>query len=1033
MGKGGKPKIEVTKYYMSEHFGICMAEPDALLDIVVKEKSVDLTTLTGPDAVAIDKPELFGGEKKEGGLSGTMTYLPGDNAQVLPDALAQKLGRADGDDCPGYRGIASIFFTGKLGSSLNNTWVGTAWTAIALILTGQNFSSNNGFYWTSNTPFLPGVWAKVQRIFKRADGTSQWYSAKAGIFGGFRTQNETDIEFVGEQGGQSVSGNGTTQGFSLANGIDTAPSAGDLVIICANSTRPASDTDPYLPDIPGYTRFALGDEKTTVLRDHTMQGFYKFMPDPPDTDWTASGVVEADGNSAYHVTVWRGVDPSDPFLMDPAFEYLVGAGTKNPADIVVGVNTIDPGSLGTESGNFDISVMASFALRSADEQYFMPIILYGETDGDGGLGTGNLTSSYYYQLSSPPTGSAARSGVVFGLPIIRSDFYDMNPAHIIHECLTDTSWGMGTPTSSIDEASFIAAADTLYDEFFGLSMLWTRQAEIQDFVNEVLDHIQGVLYVDPSTGLITIDLIRGDYDPDLITDIIDPDNADLSNFSRKLWGDIVNEIIVTWTNPENEQEETVTAQDNGSIAVQGGIVSDSRNYYAVRSATKAQELAWRDLRSAGQPLASCEAEVDRSQFALRPASVVKVNWPEYGLNGVVMRVQSVDYGKPGDPAIKVSMIEDVYGLDIGAYDDPPQSAWVDPTSAPQDMDPVVIMTLPYFMAANSGTGEFIDSPEYPEVISGILATTDNSDTFEYELWDELTLTNGDLEYAAISTNNIVGYATIDPALAIEASTALVSFSNSIGSTIPRAGGFGIIGTDEETSEIVLFDVDNGDDTYTIQRGVLDTVPRAWAAGTPIWFVDEATIFEDPLIRSAAELVDYKLLSRTSRGQLDIDDATERSATLTERPWLPNRPANVIAYGEAFSSQADPIDATGNMANSITVTWANRNRLEEDSQVLAWTDANVTPESGQTTTIEVRDALGALLATHDGLTGTSFNVPDTSYSGEQVIELRIYSERTDADGDFVSLQYFSHWLILSPPTFDTTAITFDNDTLTMDAS
>jgi hypothetical protein len=31
-----------------------------------------------------------------------------------------------------------------------------------------------------------------------------------------------------------------------------------------------------------------------------------------------------------------------------------------------------------------------------------------------------------------------------------------------------------------------------------------------------------------------------------------------------------------------------------------------------------------------------------------------VDWPEYGLDGVVMRVTSIDYGKPGDPAIKLA-------------------------------------------------------------------------------------------------------------------------------------------------------------------------------------------------------------------------------------------------------------------------------------------------------------------------------------------------------------------------------------------
>jgi hypothetical protein len=130
---------------------------------------------------------------------------------------------------------------------------------------------------------------------------------------------------------------------------------------------------------------------------------------------------------------------------------------------------------------------------------------------------------------------------------------------------------------------------------------------------------------------------------------IDPSNATLTNFGRKLWGEIVNEISVTWTNPDNEQDETVTVHDLASITTQGGIVSDSRNYYGVRYARSRKRLAARDLRSAGAPLATCDAEVDRTMWFLRPASVVLLDWPEYGLVGLVMRVTSIDYGKPGDP------------------------------------------------------------------------------------------------------------------------------------------------------------------------------------------------------------------------------------------------------------------------------------------------------------------------------------------------------------------------------------------------
>jgi hypothetical protein len=85
---------------------------------------------------------------------------------------------------------------------------------------------------------------------------------------------------------------------------------------------------------------------------------------------------------------------------------------------------------------------------------------------------------------------------------------DMNPAHIIYECLTDRTWGRGYSSAEIDDVSFRAAADTLYAENFGLSILWDQQQDIEAFIERILQHIDGSIYVSPRTGLFTLKLIR---------------------------------------------------------------------------------------------------------------------------------------------------------------------------------------------------------------------------------------------------------------------------------------------------------------------------------------------------------------------------------------------------------------------------------------------------------------------------------------------------------------------------------------------
>lgn len=92
---------------------------------------------------------------------------------------------------------------------------------------------------------------------------------------------------------------------------------------------------------------------------------------------------------------------------------------------------------------------------------------------------------------------------------------DLNAIHIIRECLIDSEWGLNfDATDDIDDDYFKEAANILFDEGFGLSMSWDQESAVEDFVNEVLNYIAGILYQDLETGKWRITLTR---DPDYET------------------------------------------------------------------------------------------------------------------------------------------------------------------------------------------------------------------------------------------------------------------------------------------------------------------------------------------------------------------------------------------------------------------------------------------------------------------------------------------------------------------------------------
>lgn len=568
---------------------------------------------------------------------------------------------------------------------------------------------------------------------------------------------------------------------------------------------------------------------------------------------------------------------------------------------------------------------------------------------------------------------------------------DANPAHMIFECLTNTDWGMGSPNSLIDVVSFQAAAEALYWEGFGLSMIWTRQAKIEDFITEILDHIMATFFVNPTTGLMTLKLIRDDYDLNSLP-VLTPDNCKVTKFQRKLWGETTNEIQVTWTNPVNEQEETVIQQDLANISQQG-LVSDNRNYYGVRNADLATQLAVRDLRAAATPLATFEIDINRSAWNFLPGGLVKLTYPEHNIYELVLRIGPVSYGKAGSPTIKITATEDIFTQQTQAYVAPPSSGWVDPSEDPSPMAYVRPFTLPAFLVANSA-GFTADEVVYPETIIGFLATQAGTDTSSFDLIGETVDAAGNVSMTYLGSRQLVGRTTLQAPLVAEGSTLFPSFSVVVGPVQPAVARLVFIGDAADSAMEIALIKSASEDGWILERGVLDTVPKAWPAGTPIRFVEITSSYFDDRLQAAGDSLDYKLLPRTSKGVLAADDAPLITYSPDVRPHRPLRPANVKVGSTAFGTLSNAGFGPWN------VTWSNRNRLTEDSQVLAWTGANVTPESGQTTTIQVLNpTTRAVISTFNGLTGTSYSLQASAFNGASQGIVRVTSKR----GGIESLQ------------------------------
>ncbi len=559
---------------------------------------------------------------------------------------------------------------------------------------------------------------------------------------------------------------------------------------------------------------------------------------------------------------------------------------------------------------------------------------------------------------------------------------DANPAQIIYECLTNAVWGKGESPAMIDTASFVDAAVTLRSEFFGLSMIWVEQSTIEEFVQEVLDHIQAFLYQDPQTALWTLKLLRDDY---VIEEAmhIGESTANLTSQKRKAWGETINEIVVSYTDPITEKAATVSSHNLGNIAMNGGIISETRNYYGIRNAILAKVVADRDVESAGYPVFTCQAQVNRKYWKLRPGDVVTLSWGEEGLVLAVMRVLGIDYGSPSDRNITLDLSEDIYALEQTSYSGGQGSLLdTDDRVAADPMDVETVITAPHPAMVRAGLTT-VEIDEAEPAVPGMIMADNNPRPFNVQVWTDVVKANGATVVEEITSVPVTRSALTEVILPREVQSILpFGIVDRLLFGDQEVGDILMLGVVEAETELVMLDsYDTVAGEWTVSRGIWDTVPVEWPVGSRIWAFPSGVLRADPKERAAGEVRTYRLLPRTNFETLAYADAADLTVTFTNRPFAPFRPADCQLDGNGPFVGVDYSFLTTGAAlpATITASWVNRNRATEDAVINSWTDGSATPEVGQTTVLRFYDSAGNYSHEITGLTGTSYIIPIASFS------------------------------------------------------
>jgi hypothetical protein len=515
--------------------------------------------------------------------------------------------------------------------------------------------------------------------------------------------------------------------------------------------------------------------------------------------------------------------------------------------------------------------------------------------------------------------------------------FAMNPAHIIYECCTNPSWARGAPTSMIDDNAFTYAANLFCDEGLGLCLVWYRKEDIDQFVQTVLDHAAAVLYTDRETGKITLKAIRDDYELDdlpiftLSSGLIDILEDDTGSSDTAF-----NEVIVTGHDPITDKDIQMRAHNLAAFATSGAPATLDQPYPGLPTTDLCARTAQRDLRVNAAGLRKFKVKLDRRGFRIHPGAVFRVQAPTRGIGDIVLRAGEIDDGKMLKGEIIVSAVQDVFGLPATSFVTPVDPIWTPPSGIAIPAVNERLFEITYRQAyVMRGAADANAAP----VGSGFLGALASAPSVRSRSYDLLSRAEGETAWQSNAGFYFTGsaelVADLGPLVTEFVVADIVDFEAE-----DLTGQALLVG--EEYMRIVSYDA--GTATFTVARGAVDTWPSAHLAGTRVWLVDDDAA-SDGRAYVESELVEAKVLPRTSSDALPEEDATLLGLEIEARVARPYPPADVRVDTDSIYEQA------GEYPEPV-LTWVERNRLTQADTVVGFFEATVAHEAGTTYTARV---------------------------------------------------------------------------------
>lgn len=288
---------------------------------------------------------------------------------------------------------------------------------------------------------------------------------------------------------------------------------------------------------------------------------------------------------------------------------------------------------------------------------------------------------------------------------------DVNPISVLYTLLTHPDFCGGPKLPGVDTDSFSEARAIIAAEGLGMSYRLQAATKADQLVQTILSHVDGLLYIDPESGLIRIRLIR--LVQTAVPRFTEANVVSLDDISKSTWQATYSQCRVTFemrggSGNEMGARNVAIAKDPGLALNSGLIETLDDDVPTAYDANVANTIAARRLSNANTPLIKWQAKYNRtpsadssatSMMTLRPGDMFTQDYEPLGLTNLRLRVLKNDLGTLDDNAITITAIQDIYQAQavIAPPDQPDGYTVIDPPEE-VEIETYRAWTAPYYIA-----------------------------------------------------------------------------------------------------------------------------------------------------------------------------------------------------------------------------------------------------------------------------------------------------------------------------------------------